>query len=168
VALLLALPLRHGARLLAQFWPRLRQTWLALAIAIMAWLMLVDVNYYFLEVYDNYVLGGINTEVATEVAYFLQAEADEASVVYFLALPRMSFYSHATIPYLVPYLEGNDVGEPLTAVPEWPGGEPTFFIFLPERVSELAFVRAAFPGGYYREFTGSNGSMLFAVYRWPD
>jgi 4-amino-4-deoxy-L-arabinose transferase-like glycosyltransferase len=168
VALLLALPLRHGARLLAQFWPRLRHIWSVLALLIMAWLMLADLNYYFLEAYDDYVLGGINTEVATEVAYFLQAEADEASVVYFFARPRMGYYSHSTIPYLVPYLEGNDVDEPLTAVPEFPAGEPTFFIFLPERVGELVFVRAAFPGGYYREFTGSNGSMLFAVYRWPD
>jgi hypothetical protein len=165
VALLVALPLRHAAGLLTQFWPRLGYIWALTAATIMAWLMLADLNYYFLEVYDSYVLGGINTEVATEVAFFLQAEAGEQSVVYFFAPPRMGYYSHSTIPYLVPNLEGHDVGEPLTAIPEWSAGEGTFFIFLPERVGELAFVEAAFPGGRYQEFIGSDGLMLFAVYR---
>jgi 4-amino-4-deoxy-L-arabinose transferase-like glycosyltransferase len=165
VALLVALPLRHAAGLLTQFWPRLGYIWALTAATIMAWLMLADLNYYFLEVYDSYVLGGINTEVATEVAYFLQAEAGEQSVVYFFAPPRMGYYSHSTIPYLLPNLAGHDVGEPLTAIPEWSAGEGTFFIFLPERAGELAFVEAAFPGGRYQEFIGSDGLMLFAVYR---
>jgi 4-amino-4-deoxy-L-arabinose transferase-like glycosyltransferase len=167
VAILVALPLRHLAVLLGQLWPRLARIWVAVAIALMAWLMLVDLNYYFGEVYDDYVLGGVNTEVATEVAHFLQTEAGPDSAVYFFALPRMSYYSHSTIPYLVPYLDGQDVSEPLTAAPEWPAGGPTFFIFLPERLPELAHVRVAFPGGRYREFPARDRSVLFAVYRWP-
>jgi 4-amino-4-deoxy-L-arabinose transferase-like glycosyltransferase len=167
VALLVALPLRHLAVLLGQLWPRLARVWVAVAIAFMAWIMLVDLNYYFGEVYDAYVLGGTNTEVATQVAHFLQAEAGHESTVYFFAPPRMGYYSHSTIPYLVPHLDGTDVGEPLTAAPEWPAGKPTFFIFLPERLPELRHVEEAFPGGNYQQFTGRDGSVLFAVYRWP-
>lgn len=165
VALLIAVPLRQAAGLLAQLWPRLQNAWLALAVGVMGWLMLVDLNYYFFEVYDHYVLGGINTEVASEVAQFLLAEAGEESVVYFFGLPRMGYYSHSTIPYLVPGLVGNDVVEPLTAIPEWPAGEAPIFIFLPERVGELAFVEAAYPGGHYQELADKNGLMLFAAYR---
>ena len=116
--------------------------------------------------YDHYVLGGINTQVATEVAYYLD-EQDPTPDVYFFGFPRMGYGSLSTIAYLVPNVQAEDVLEPLSTPPSWRLNQPTVFIFLPERVAELDYVRTAYPDGKYREMKQRNGDLLFLSYEVP-
>ena len=165
-AILVAVPLAESARWLRQNWPRYSRFLLLGPILGMVWISASDLRYYFFEVYDNYVLGGVNTEVATSVAHFLE-EKEPPQSVYFFGFPRMGYYSLSTIPYLVPEADARDVLEPIT---DWPEGElsrPTTFVFLPERENELAYVRDAYPQGTYRQIRNENGLLLFVAYDVP-
>jgi hypothetical protein len=163
-ALLLAVPPDELARWLRELWPHARQAAVAGAVIVIALLMFIDLRYYFLEIYDSYVLGGLNTQVATEVAYYLRDHPEPAQDVYFFGFPRMGYYSLSTIPYLAPQMRGEDVLEPLTAAPSWVLDSPSIFVFLPERLNELELVRAVHPTGNYREFLAPDGTLLFAAY----
>ena len=133
-------------------------------MALMLVIGLIDIHYYFRQAYDNYVLGGLNTIVATDVAHYLQDQEIDRQDVYFFGFPRMGYFSHSTIPYMVPEMVGYDVAEPLSAAPEWLATGPTIFIFLPERLADLQYVVSTYPDGAYREFFQDNGQLLFAVY----
>ncbi|HCB48196.1 MAG TPA: hypothetical protein DEP47_01415 [Chloroflexi bacterium] len=113
--------------------------------------------------YDHYILGGVNTLVATEVAHYLDSQERDPAV-YFFGHPRMGYRSLSTIPYLVPDLEAEDVLEPLTSNPTWKLDRPTVFIFLPERANEMSYVRSTYPTGSYREVRNEDGGILFLVY----
>jgi hypothetical protein len=164
VAILVALPICRAAAWLANNWPRYRQAVWAVAILQLLWLGLLDIHFYFGEVYDHYVLGGVNTVVATKVAHYLEEQGPQGRTVYFFGFPRMGYTSLSTIPYLVPEADGQDVLEPLREPPTWPITGPTEFIALPERAGELELVRQAYPGGAYREFKDEAGLPLFMVY----
>ena len=163
-AILVVLPLRLAVAWLQQLWSRSRPTLLlalGLIIAAIAW---GDLHYYFFDVYDSYVLGGGNTEVATHIAHYLRDHEIPEQKVYFFGFPRMGYFSLATIPYLAPDMAGEDVVEPLSAPPAWGLDGPTLFLFLPERLDELELVRISYPGGRYREFFSDKGVMTFAAY----
>lgn len=164
VALLLAIPLVELVGWLRQLWPMARRAAVAGAFVIIALLMMIDLRYYFFEVYDEYILGGWNTRVATDVAYYLRDQPEPEQNVYFFGFPRMGYFSLSTIPYLVPRMRAEDILEPLTAAPSWVLDRSSIFIFLPERLNELALVRAVHPNGSYREFPAPDGTLLFAAY----
>ena len=164
VAILVALPLGLMSRWLRQLWPE-SKLWVGLGTAVvLLWLSFVDITFYFGSLYESYVLGGHNTVVATDVASYLQAEP-EPPTVYFLGFPRMGYFSLATIPYLAPTVEAIDLVEPLTAPPAGRISRTTLFIFLPERLDELAFVQQAYPTGMYEEVRNAQNQFLYAVYR---
>ena len=167
VAIFVALPLAASTRWLGGEWPRLRYVALAGAALVMTWIAVLDLRYYFDEVYDTYVLGGLNTQVATSIAGYLD-EHETAPEVYFFGFPRMGYYSLSTIPYLAPQVEARDVHEPLIAPPQWPLTRPTTFIFLPERLEEMKYVNSAYPGGRIHRATRSGDELLlFAAYEAP-
>lgn len=166
VAILVALPLSLLYQWLRLRWPGRRQ--IAGAVVAMVTLALLwgDVSYYFGDVYRRYTLGGLNTEVATEVAFFLQDQPETAEDVYFFGAPRMGYFSLSTIPYLNPERTGYDVEQPLGGRPSWKLTGPTIFIFLPEREAELAWVREVYPEGAYvpRYRRNAPGELLFSAY----
>ncbi|MDT8306503.1 MAG: glycosyltransferase family 39 protein, partial [Anaerolineae bacterium] len=165
IALVVALPLAQGVAWLGPYLTRARWLAPALAIVLMALVAQRDLAYYFFDVYDGYVLGGYNTETATAIGRYLEDEP--AHSVYFFGPPRMGYTSLSTIPYLAPQMEGNDVAVPLDGPAPWVLDRPTLFVFLPERVSELEHVRAAYPGGRYEQVwrAGGDGSQpLFSIY----
>ncbi len=170
VALFVALPLGQVVRILRPMWPRFGHVVVAGTLVVMLIVAWRDIDYYFTEVYDDgeqgegYVLGGLNTYAATEIAHYLQEKEPTQQKVLFFGFPRMGYFSLSTIPYLVPEMMGEDITEPLTAPPDWQLIMPTIFIFLPERVNELQYVQQRFPVGDYREFVDKNGSPLFTVY----
>jgi hypothetical protein len=166
VALIVAIPLGQAGRWLAAVWPERRRIVGAGLAVVVALLLVQDVQYYFFQVYDDYdyVLGGVNTAAATEIAHYLRDREPAEQRVYFFGLPRMGYYSLSTIPYLAPTMKGSDVVNPLTAPPEWRLDGPTQFIFLPERRDELALVRQAFPGGQQQAVRDENGRLLFLAY----
>jgi hypothetical protein len=165
VALFVALPLGQAAAWVREARPRFARLAGVGVAAVLLVVALIDLNYYFNEVYDTYVLGGGNTEAATAIAYTLRDTEPAAQDVYFFGFPRMGYFSLSTIPFLAPEMRGQDVAEPLTAPPEWALAGPTLFVFLPERLNELPLVEAAYPGGDYEEVRSADGELLFAVYR---
>jgi 4-amino-4-deoxy-L-arabinose transferase-like glycosyltransferase len=164
VALWLAVPLAELSRWLRQLWPKARPLLVSGVVLVMTLLMLIDLRYYFLEVPDRYVLGGGNTQVATDIALYLRDHPQPGQDVYFFGFPRMGYFSLSTIPYLAPEMHGEDIIDPLTAAPTWTVDGPSIFIFLPERLNELTWVRERYPDGQYQTFLAPNGSMAFAAY----
>ena len=167
VAIILAQPLARAAQWLAEAWPARRMLVAGVVGLALVMIATADLDYYFNDVYDSYVLGGGNTVTATAIATYLQGEADSAVQVYFFGFPRMGYRSLSTIPYLVPDLPAEDVDAPLTAPPAWPLTGQTLFLFLPERLSELEQVRAAYPAGRYRPVNRPDGTLDFGVYVVP-
>lgn len=163
VAILVALPLVQTAAWLQRVWPHYRRLFVGGLALIMMLIAVSNLRYYFFDVYDHYVLGGFNTEVATAVARYLD-EQDPESEAYFFGFPRMGYYSFSTIPYLAPEVKANDILEPLTANPDWQLSNPTIFIFLPEREDESQFVEEAYPRGVKRYVRNQDGLLLFIAY----
>lgn len=164
VAVWLAVPLGGIAGWLGSFWPRYRWLGMAAAAGIITAVVVQDVRYYFFDVYGNYVLGGINTLVATDIASYLSQQKPAEQDVYFFGFPRMGYYSLSTIPYLVPQMHGQDIVEPLTSAPTFAVTGPTLFVFLPERMNELDYVRQVYGDGRLESFQLENGEPLFTVY----
>ena len=129
--------------------------------------MLISVGFYF----DDYSrhrtegYGGPNTEVATEMAWYLRGIGTDHRV-YFFGAPRM-FLDFATIPFIARGVQGMDVKEPLTGPPSFVGQEPrSVFIFLPERQQELQVLKRYLPAGVQEEVRGRElGRLLFVAYR---
>lgn len=163
VAVLLAVPLGLAGQWLQRLWTE-KRVGAGAVTAVLLLLMLVDVRYYFFEVYDHYVLGGWNTQTATEIAHYLRDQPIPDQDVYFFGLPRMGYYSLSTIPFLAPQMNPTEVIDPLAGVPTWTLNGPTRFIFLPEREGELFFVQQAFPNGLIRRHLLPDGRHVFTVY----
>lgn len=164
VAIFVATPLAQAMQWLRAQYPRARVAVAAGGLVLFALVAAVDLDYYFNRVYDDYILGDLNTLVATEVAYFLRDKEPAGQQVFFFGFPRMGYFSLSTIPYLAPEKRGQDIVEPLTGPPDLGLIEPALFIFLPERLHELEYVRQSYPDGSYQEFFDDNGVLLFAVY----
>jgi len=165
VAIFVATPLAEAIAWLRGQYPRARAVVVVAGFALMALVAAVDLDYYFNRVYDNgYVLGGGNTLVATHVAYYLRDKEPAGQQVFFFGFPRMGYFSHSTVPFLAPDKRGQDIADPLIGPPDFGLNEPALFIFLPERLNELEFVRQSYPGGSYQEFYTDDGDLLFAVY----
>jgi hypothetical protein len=127
-------------------------------------LMALNLDFYFRQVPKEYVLGGPNTETAMAIAEYLQTQP--AQTVYFLGWPRMGYSSIASIPFLAPQIDGRDVFEPLTTMPDWPVTTPVMFLFLPERAHELSLVQQRFPNGEVaKHVRASDQQIFFVVYQ---
>lgn len=164
VAIFVAIPLAIMADWFKEFWPK--QQWLGLVItgALAVAVAYQDVYYYFAIAQDSYIYGGVNTLIATEVAYYLE-EKPETDKVYFFGFPRMGYFSLSTIPYLVPEIEAQDIAEPIREAPAWELDGVTQFMFLPERIQELGLVQDAYPNGRLIEMYDHDGDMvLFVIY----
>ncbi len=166
VAVLVAVPVGQAGGWLRHLWPGKWVTAVAVTAMLLA-LAVIDVHYYFFDVYDHYVLGGWNTETATEIAHYLRDHPVQGQDVYFLGAPRMGYYSLSTIPYLAPNMHGIDVVDPLSGNPSWVLRGPTLFVFLPEREGELAFVQSAYPNGQIYSHHQPDGQRVFTVYAIP-
>jgi 4-amino-4-deoxy-L-arabinose transferase-like glycosyltransferase len=122
-----------------------------------------DIFFYFIEYTGNQKFSDINTEVANATAKYLLS-FDEDLEVYFCGLPRMGYYSHSTIPFLVPEATGSDVADRIKDPPNSDINKPTVYIFLPERLDELEYIRQAYPDGKMHVEKGRDYVHLFTSY----
>lgn len=166
-AILVALPLVETAKWISKAWPQVRPITITAVIVVIALLMLIDIDFYFNESADNYYLGGGNAYTAMHVIDYLEQQQNPHPLVYFFGWPRMGYSSIASIPYLAPYAEGVDVNEPLTQPPDWQLHGETTFLFLPERVSDLAWVKQAYPHGTVTSWLDEKDDLQFTVYTVP-
>ena len=67
--------------------------------------------------------------------------------------------------FLAPDVPGQDVVEPLTTPPDFVDPRrDAVFLLLPERASELDWIKQAFPAGKMIEFHDSGGKLRFLAY----
>jgi hypothetical protein len=109
--------------------------------------------------------GTENGLVATELAYYLRGLGPEPTV-YLFGAPRIFYRSFASVPFIAPNANGTDIERLLD-----PGAAPlalrgtTAFAFLPERLPELAQVRAWYPNGVLQEIRSPTNAPVLTIYR---
>jgi len=144
----------------------------AVAVALAAILAFVSVRFYFGDYQSSWVYGNANAEVATRVGYYLR-DLGPGWEEYFFGVPRM-YADFGSTPFIAKGVPLKDVWDPLNGPPSFAdSGLKKVFIFLPERLDELKWVRQAYPGGVeepvYRididETTNDQLPLLFVAYR---
>ncbi len=164
ISLMVVVPLNAMIEWFGNLFPNRKLLSLFLPFLVLFIAMGNDLYFYFREYSGNQKFSDNNTETANAIADYL-LELDSIQKVYFCGPPRMGYYSHSTIPYLVPEAEGYDVAEPLNEPPSEILNETTVYIFLPERLSELEFVEHAYPDGKVIVKKGRDQIHLFTAYQ---
>lgn len=162
VSFIVALPITYGAQWLGRTWPKRQIIILASFGLILALGMAYDLHYYFGEYAPCQRFSDLNTEIAQETAEFIQTQDPNFKVYFFGG--RMGYFSHSSLPYLVPEADGEDCYDVLTALPDWELTGPTAFIFLPERSEDLLLVEKAYPNGTLHLKYGKDENLLFLAY----
>jgi len=125
-------------------WPELGRH--AIAVALAAVLAFISVRFYFGDYQASWVYGNANAEVATRVGYYLR-DLGPGWEEYFFGVPRM-YADFGSTPFIARGVPLIDVWDPLDGPPSLAdSGLKKVFIFLPERLEELKWVRQAYPGG---------------------
>ncbi len=88
--------------------------------------------------------------------------------VYLFTQPMLRYDQSALITLQAPQVSGSDVYPPLQTPPTWVLDAPmNSFIFSPDRVAELAFIRQQYPGGKETRAYRDNGEILLIFYDVP-
>jgi hypothetical protein len=121
------------------------------------------IRFYLAEYIPSARYGSENGETATMIGHYAQ-ELDAGYRTFFFGPPRLG-WSFGSMAFLAPQVAAQDVVEPLRAPPDFvDAGRDATFLFLPERLGELAWVQAEFPAGRVREFYDSKGRLRFTAY----
>jgi 4-amino-4-deoxy-L-arabinose transferase-like glycosyltransferase len=166
VALLVAFGLERSVCLAGRLLGSGRR-WQSLAMGLLVAVLAVSsVRFYFVEYTPTRRYGSENGETATMMGYYLR-DLDEETKAYLFGPPRI-YYQFGTMPFLAPQVEGQNVVEPLSGPPDLELSDAgTLFLFLPERLGEMDWVKQAFPAGRVREFHDAGGKPRFTVYQVP-
>lgn len=163
VALLVTFGLEQSLRLARRLLV-LERRWESAALALLVVLVAASsVRFYFVEFSPSRRYGSQNGETATMIGHYLRdLEGDHTA--YFFGAPRI-YWNFGTMTFLAPRVPGQDVVEPLSAPPDFvDDSRGAVFIFLPERIGELAWVQQAYPGGHVREVHDTAGRLRFTAY----
>jgi 4-amino-4-deoxy-L-arabinose transferase-like glycosyltransferase len=139
-----------------------------LLLSVMAFAS-ISLTTYFIDYTPQRISGGPHAGLATEIAPRLN-ELSADHTFYFIGAPAM-YWGFATLPYLVPDAEAEDILEPLTTPidPDYSQpGRGEVYIFLPARLDELAHVQTTFPRGQIEDFYSVvDGSLMATLYIVP-
>jgi len=163
VVILVVLPLDYVHKWITSVYPNKEKLVLLIISSVLTVILLGDILFYFGNYSKSQKFGDTNTEVAQKVAEYLNTIEDSPSV-YFGGLPRMGFYTHSSIQYLAPHAIGEDILDPLQEAPVDLVKGNVVYIFLPERIEEIEFLRAVFPEGEERFFMDRENMHLFSSY----
>lgn len=162
VALLIGFALQEIAHMLMQIMPssRVPLQW----IAILAVLLLAasDLKFYFWDFSPRVAAEPDSNLVANRLAQHF-ATQPEGTQVFFYGAPRMGFYSHASLTYLAPQVEGFDVMMPPDQLAPHPSGH-VIFVLLPEYQEVIPPLQTNFPDGSLYEARTSEGVLLYTLY----
>jgi hypothetical protein len=145
-----------------------RRLWDGMAALVLVAVAVLNLRYYFAVYTPTRVYGNPTAEIATELGRTL-AQRDDGYVVYFHAPPFM-YWGFGTLGFLARGVEGMDVPPPGAQAGEGELPEPDLsagarFVFLPERLDELAAVRARVPGGTETPvYSDADGRLLYVLY----
>lgn len=88
--------------------------------------------------------------------------------VYLFTQPLLRYAQSALIILQAPQVIGNDVYPPLQAPPTWVLDAPLYsFVFSPDRIAELAFIRQQYPGGKETRTYHDDGELMLIFYDVP-
>jgi hypothetical protein len=106
----------------------------------------------------------LTDQSAAQVSTHIQ-DYPAGAKVYLFTQPMLSYDQSALITLQAPQVSGSDVYPPLQAPPTWVIDAPmNSFIFSPDRVTELAFIRQQYPGGKETRAYRDNGEILLIFY----
>jgi hypothetical protein len=167
VALFVAIGLERSAALLQRLLGKKGEMWASVVLAAVVVVLVVgSVRFYFLEFTPSRRYGTANGETATMVGNYLR-ELEPGTAAYFFGAPRI-YWSFGTMSFLAPQVDGQDVVEPLDALPDFADtSRSTVFLFLPERVQELSWIKKALPQGDVRNYYDAEGRLRFTIYEVP-
>lgn len=161
VALLVGYAVVSAADLLRQLAPQWGRLWLALTIALMAWIGWNEYRQYFIN-YTPRSYFDENTLTANYLADYL-ADKPAGTELCFFGMPQMGFFSINSLPFLAPHIEGRDCEYPWPADNPAPAGDPVY-VFLPHMESTFAQIKAQYPGGMEIEIPGIERPVLIWIY----
>ena len=122
-----------------------------------------NIHFFFRESNQLRIYGDINSLIATRLGSYLREHGPYT--VYFAGAPRMVYGGFPILPFLARDSTGIDLDRPLTDKSDVPTARgATLFVFLPERVRELKWVRARYPNGLLRRLRAPTGEPLFTSY----
>ena len=162
-ALLVGYSLDKIASLLSKLWADRMQWFSYIALILAAALCLNDLYFYYFDHTPNSDLGGDNTLVAQRLADYLK-DREPLDVIFF-GEPRMSYYSHSTLPYLVPHITGHSFHYPYGSAQN-PIVESShiIYVFLPNHVDDLTAVMEDYPDGTLTEVHEEGVEFLYWLY----
>jgi hypothetical protein len=134
-----------------------------LALALL--FTLTDLGFYYGRFPQNNQFADTNTEIAYEMANYLNELEGEWTA--YLFGPPILFIDFPTLPYLLTdFQAGANLFNVESPEAELAAAATTnqIFIFLPQREAELAAVESQFPGGQRSQVNGYYASPLFIVY----
>ena len=138
----------------------------ALLPALALLLALPEVIFYFGAYRQQHSFGDRNTEIADEMAGYLNALDGTDWTAYFHGPPAM-YVDFPTLPFLVDSFRSGvnlyDVNEPNETIAPTAAANRTF-IFLPERADEIERTQALYPNGRLQTFPGFHANPLFYAY----
>jgi 4-amino-4-deoxy-L-arabinose transferase-like glycosyltransferase len=141
----------------------------ALAGVVVVVIGLSSANFYFRRYAPGPYFADANTETSHVMGLYLRGLGRDY-VAYFAGVPRVPV-GFPSIPYLAPEVSARDLNEPISesTLPSLEARKRAVFLAIPERRSELEFIRERFPGGRWREFAARAGpEPLFFAYELPD
>jgi hypothetical protein len=162
IALVIGFGLQEIVHILSPFVPSARFSLQLVAIGAVLWLAADDIRFYFWEFAPQSALIADNNLVANRLAHYL-SEQPEGTQVIFFENPRMSFYSHAGLPFLASQVQGKSVSAPPDQVSPRPTGH-VIFVVLPEQQDLLPSLQTTFPGGMRHEEETSEEIPLYTLY----
>lgn len=151
LCVLMALALVQIGSLLRQLVPLPMRFYTGAAAVVVVALMAWNLYFYFAVYTPRNSFA--RTNAVTEIGNYLRPQARQRYVYMFT--PPFYFLRHGTIQFVGDKPEGMDVLEPLTSTadfPNPPAGLRPLFIFIPERLGELAIVKQRYPEGKLQEY----------------
>ncbi len=151
-----------------------RQTFRRLPVTVLLAVFLfmfafTSLTTYFVEFTPQRRYGGQNAEMATQIAPILNAQKADRRF-YFVGAPWM-YWGFATLPYLVPDADAQDLEEPLQHPLDpalLPADKDTTFLVIPPRQAELTILQQAYPQGETTEIVSPiDGRLMVTLFDVP-
>ena len=150
-------------------WYRRKALLLIVPLLIAAVIAVYDMAYYFGPYSSEHHFGDRNTEIADNMATYLNSLDGDWSA-YFYGPPSM-YVDFPTIPFLAGnFQKDTNLFDLLDADGELPQSDSSnhVFIYLPERYSELSEAKLEYPSGREQKFDGYYSKPLFYTYEVRD
>ncbi|HUH98880.1 MAG TPA: glycosyltransferase family 39 protein [Anaerolineales bacterium] len=168
-ALLVGYGLDETTGLLERLWPNLKRPLNAIAIAIVIWMTVYELYFYFLVYTPKTVMDWSHTPgvIAQRLADDLIGKPSDLEVVFF-GQPLMGYDSIPSIQYLAPDIQGIDATMPWVpqSLPALQARDRLLFVFLPGNESAIGPVQASYPGGQLDQRAASDGTPLYWYYEY--